>query len=38
MGVQHELGAIAPGYIANLAIFDDNFHITGIVDRGCYSS
>lgn len=38
MGVQHELGAIAPGYIANLAIFDDNFHITGVVDRGCYSS
>jgi N-acetylglucosamine-6-phosphate deacetylase len=38
IGVQGELGAIAPSYIANLAIFDDDFQITGMVDQGHYIS
>lgn len=36
IGVAHELGKIAPRFIANLAIFDDEFQITGMVDRGQY--
>ncbi len=32
------LGRIAPNYIANLVIFDDTLQITGIVDRGNYST
>ncbi|NJR62267.1 MAG: N-acetylglucosamine-6-phosphate deacetylase [Cyanobacteria bacterium CRU_2_1] len=34
IGVDHELGFIAPGYVANLAIFNADFQITGMVDRG----
>ncbi|MGJ3246301.1 MAG: N-acetylglucosamine-6-phosphate deacetylase [Elainellaceae cyanobacterium] len=34
LGLDHQLGAIAPGYIANLAVFDDHLKITGVVDRG----
>ncbi|MBW4662358.1 MAG: N-acetylglucosamine-6-phosphate deacetylase [Drouetiella hepatica Uher 2000/2452] len=30
------LGQIAPGYVANLAIFDRNFQIVGMVDQGHY--
>lgn len=36
IGVDHKLGRIAPGYIANLVIFDSTLHITGMVDRGQY--
>lgn len=36
IGVADQLGQIAPGYIANLAIFNDQFQITGVVDRGQY--
>lgn len=32
------LGAIAPGYLANLVIFDRQFQVTGVVDRGRYES
>lgn len=34
MGMEHELGALAPGYQANLAIFDDELTIQGVVDQG----
>lgn len=34
IGVDDHLGIIAPNYIANLAIFDDNFQIVGMVDQG----
>ena len=36
IGVDHEMGKIAPGYIANLTIFDTDFHVTGIVEHGDY--
>ncbi len=36
MGVGHVIGSIAPGYIANLAIFNADFQVTGIVNQGCY--
>jgi N-acetylglucosamine-6-phosphate deacetylase len=36
IGVEDRLGQIAPGYIANLAIFNDQFQILGMVDRGEY--
>ncbi len=32
--LDHQLGRIAPGYIANLAIFDDRLTIVGVVDQG----
>lgn len=38
IGVDDQLGKIAPGYVANLAIFDDAFRIKGVVDRGKYAS
>jgi N-acetylglucosamine-6-phosphate deacetylase len=37
IGAEH-LGEISPTFHANLAIFDDDFHITGMVDRGHYSA
>ena len=36
LGLESELGKIAPGYVANLAIFDRAFQIVGRVDRGQY--
>lgn len=36
IGVDDQLGKIAPGYLANLVIFDDQFQITGVVDQGRY--
>jgi N-acetylglucosamine-6-phosphate deacetylase len=36
IGVDDRLGKIAPGYIANLVIFDSDLQITGMVDRGRY--
>jgi N-acetylglucosamine-6-phosphate deacetylase len=36
LGLDHKLGDIAPGYIANLAIFTDDLEIAGVVDRGNY--
>ena len=36
IGVDHELGRIAPSYIANLTIFDADFCITGVVNEGRY--
>jgi N-acetylglucosamine-6-phosphate deacetylase len=38
IGIADELGQIAPNYIANLAIFDDQFQIKGTVDCGQYAS
>jgi N-acetylglucosamine-6-phosphate deacetylase len=38
IGVDDRLGKIAPGYIANLAIFDEQFQITAMVDRGIFSA
>jgi len=37
IGVADELGQITPNSIANLAIFDDQFQMQGIVDRGQYT-
>ncbi|MGJ3251957.1 MAG: N-acetylglucosamine-6-phosphate deacetylase [Elainellaceae cyanobacterium] len=34
LGLDHQLGAIAPGYIANLAVFNDHLQITGVIDQG----
>jgi N-acetylglucosamine-6-phosphate deacetylase len=34
LGLDHELGVIAPGYIANLALFDETFTMRAVVDRG----
>ncbi|HEY9696227.1 MAG TPA: N-acetylglucosamine-6-phosphate deacetylase [Trichocoleus sp.] len=34
INVAQEFGYIAPGYVANLAIFDQDFQMRGIVDRG----
>ena len=31
------LGRIAPGFIANLAIFDDDFNVLATVDQGHYA-
>lgn len=36
IGVDNRLGKIAPGYTANLVIFDDEFQVVGMVDRGEY--
>ncbi|MBF2073028.1 MAG: N-acetylglucosamine-6-phosphate deacetylase [Synechococcales cyanobacterium C42_A2020_086] len=38
ISVDQELGQLARGYWANLAIFDDDFQITGMVDRGEYKA
>lgn len=38
IGVDHELGYIAPGYLANLALFNADFQITGTVDQGHYKA
>lgn len=32
LGLDHELGAIAPGYVANLVMFDDHLCVTGTMD------
>lgn len=32
LGLDHELGAIAPGYVANLVMFDDHLCMTGTMD------
>jgi N-acetylglucosamine-6-phosphate deacetylase len=36
IGVDDRLGRIAPSYTANLVIFDDEFQVVGMVDRGEY--
>ena len=36
IGLEGELGRIAPGYTANLAIFDENFAMRGVVDHGTW--
>jgi N-acetylglucosamine-6-phosphate deacetylase len=36
MGLDNKLGKISPEYIANLVIFDRDFQIVGMVDRGQY--
>lgn len=36
IAVDHELGKIAPGYIANLTIFDASLQVVGVIDRGNY--
>ncbi len=36
IGLADQLGKIAPNYMANLAIFDDQFQIKAVVDRGQY--
>jgi N-acetylglucosamine-6-phosphate deacetylase len=36
VGRESELGRIAPGYLANFAIFDQNFAMRGVVDRGTW--
>jgi N-acetylglucosamine-6-phosphate deacetylase len=38
IGRERELGRIAPGYIANLAIFDQNFAMRAVVDHGTWLS
>lgn len=32
LGLDHELGAIAPGYVANLVMFDDQLYVTATLD------
>jgi N-acetylglucosamine-6-phosphate deacetylase len=32
----HELGRVAKGYIANLAVFDENYFVKGVVERGAW--
>ena len=36
MGVDRQLGYIAPNYIANLVIFDRDFRVVATVDQGTY--
>jgi N-acetylglucosamine-6-phosphate deacetylase len=36
IGREGELGRIAPGYIANLAVFDQSFAMRGVVDHGTW--
>ncbi|NJR65237.1 MAG: N-acetylglucosamine-6-phosphate deacetylase [Leptolyngbyaceae cyanobacterium CRU_2_3] len=36
MNLDQSLGRIAPGFLANLAIFDRDFQIMGMVDQGIY--
>ena len=38
MGVDRQLGYIAPNYIANLVIFDRDFQVVATVDRGVWRS
>ncbi|WAL59038.1 N-acetylglucosamine-6-phosphate deacetylase [Thermocoleostomius sinensis] len=38
IGVDNILGQIAPGYVANLVIFDANFQIQGLVQAGQYTA
>jgi N-acetylglucosamine-6-phosphate deacetylase len=38
IAVDHELGRIAPGYIADLAILSSNLQVVAIVERGTYQS
>jgi N-acetylglucosamine-6-phosphate deacetylase len=37
LGLDQKMGRIAPGYLANLAIFDADFHMVGVVDQGQYT-
>jgi N-acetylglucosamine-6-phosphate deacetylase len=32
--LDQDLGRLAAGYIANIAVFDENFRVRGVVDRG----
>jgi N-acetylglucosamine-6-phosphate deacetylase len=34
LGIADQLGEIAAGYLANLAIFDDHFRMMAVVDQG----
>jgi N-acetylglucosamine-6-phosphate deacetylase len=36
MGLDRQLGRIAPGYIANLVVFDRQFQVIAAVDQGIY--
>jgi N-acetylglucosamine-6-phosphate deacetylase len=36
IAVNDRLGYLAPGYVANLAMFNDALEITGVCDRGEY--
>jgi N-acetylglucosamine-6-phosphate deacetylase len=36
IGREGELGRIAPGYLANLAVFDQNFAMRAVVDQGTW--
>lgn len=38
IAVDHELGRIAPGYVANLAILNSELQVVAIVERGTYQS
>ncbi|BAU44325.1 N-acetylglucosamine-6-phosphate deacetylase [Leptolyngbya sp. O-77] len=38
IAVNERLGYLAPGYVANLAIFNDALEITGVCDRGEYQT
>ena len=37
IGYADQLGRIAPGYVANLAIFDPDFKVRATVDHGHYA-
>ncbi len=34
IGVDHQLGRLAAGYMANLVVFDDQLSVLGVVDQG----
>ena len=34
IGVDHQLGRLAPGYMANLVLLDDRLSVLGVVDQG----
>lgn len=36
MGIDDQFGKIARGYVANLTMFDDEFQVTSVIDRGTY--
>lgn len=38
IAVNDRLGYLAPGYVANLAVFNDALEITGVCDRGEYQT
>jgi N-acetylglucosamine-6-phosphate deacetylase len=38
IAVAHQLGRLAPDYIANLAIFDDALKVVAVVDQGRFQS